>query len=565
MNPLLSASSPDGSLAAIKAPSNASSSRHLIRIYQVGGAAATLQSTLTHVSKLPLVQLKFLGVSSVLGLFGRQEVVVWDLDRGVVATTVSASEEQSFLALDAPCDENMGEEKYYILVNHGPKLLVQEYLSSNNKLVRKIKSGRINSFQDVGGKLDADVSLAVNSSYVIVHSKGSGIRIMNKETGKKTGKINLDESTSSFAEASCIGISTCIGNSDVAVALENPGNAVLYNLNSCKEIARITTDSTEPQPSNLQLVAQRTIEDSFTLLYNDSLYSVLTGKNNSSPFEKLTQISSSTSAALFLKRDKVLALIREPSSEYRVQWIDFPEENGDELPAVYKLDQEQDSKGKNDAVIKKKRNSSEIKILGPGQAGSENVESAKRLKTSDDRDDDEMDASDKEDSDDDNDDTANNMTIGERLRMLTDALDEEEDNDDENVVTAAIAATAGKTKFKPQKATTESLKELLTQALQSSDDSLLELALSVHDVKIIATSIKEMNDDLLVILLGKLTSRLASSPLRAEILSVWISHCLKRGSFDSDHLAVLKNMLYERIESFSDLLRLEGRLSMMVD
>ena len=163
MNPLLSASSPDGSLAAIKAPSNASSSRHLIRIYQVGGAAATLQSTLTHVSKLPLVQLKFLGVSSVLGLFGRQEVVVWDLDRGVVATTLSASEEQSFLALDAPCDENMDEDKYYILVNHGPKLLVQEYLSSNNKLVRKIKSGRINSFQDVGGKLDAVRRLSVRA------------------------------------------------------------------------------------------------------------------------------------------------------------------------------------------------------------------------------------------------------------------------------------------------------------------------------------------------------------------------------------------------------------------
>ena len=80
--------------------------------------------------------------------------------------------------------------------------------------------------------------------------------------------------------------------------------------------------------------------------------------------------------------------------------------------------------------------------------------------------------------------------------------DDDYDEDDDDGVTAAIAAAVGKTRFKPQKATTESLKELLTQALQSSDDSLLELALSVHDAKIIATSIKEMDEDLLVILLG---------------------------------------------------------------
>jgi len=243
-----------------------------------------------------------------------------------------------------------------------------------------------------------------------------------------------------------------------------------------------------------------------------------------------------------------------------VQWIDFSEDNEDELPSIYKLDGKQNSKGTNDKTNAKKRNASEIKILGPGQAGSENVIAAKKLKASQD-DDDEMDVS----PNGENDDASKNLTIAERLQMLTDALDEEENNNSDERVKAAIAAAVGKTDFKPQKATTESLKELLTQALQSSDDSLLELALSVHDVKMIATTIKEMNEDLLVILLGKLTSRLASSPLRAEVLSVWISNCLKRGSFDSDHLAVLRNMLYERIESFSDLLRLEGRLSMMVD
>ena len=541
MNLLLSASSPDGSLAAIKAPSSASSSRHLIRIYQVGDSTTTLQSTLTHSSKLPLVALVFLGTTSVLGLFGNNQVVVWDLDRGVVAATLSASEDQTFLAL-AATDE---DDKYYVLVNHGPRYVVHEYQSSNNKLIRKIKSGKKNASGD-----DDSASLVVTSSHVIVRAKGYGIRVMDKDTGKKTGKISPKEA--SFGEGSSMEMTSCGGNSSVLVALEDTGDAVLYNLDSCKEVGRLGASS---QQAGVQLVAEQAEGSSVTVLYNDSLYSVNPGQKEAP--EKLTQVSSNDPVALFLKNNRVLALIHERSSEYRVEWIDI----NDELEEIYRLDEPKTQK--KDAQNTKKRNASSIQILGPGQAGSENKESVKKLKANED----EMSVSDHEDDQDEND---KGLTIAERLQMLTDALDEEEEEDgeekeDDEGVSKAIAEAASKTLFKPQKATTESLKELLTQALQSSDDSLLELALSVHDAKIIATSIKEMDEDLLVILLGKLTSRLASSPLRAEVLSVWISNCLKRGSFDSDHLAVLRNMLYERIESFSDLLRLEGRLSMMVD
>jgi hypothetical protein len=498
---------------------------------------------------------------------------VWDLDRGVVAATLSASEDQAFLALAISTDDE-GEKKYYALVRHGPKLVAQEYLASNNKLVRKIKAGRVNS-SDADGGDDSEMaasdaaSLIITSSHVVVRAKDYGIRIMEKDSGKKIGKIKVKDSSSSFGEGSSMEMSPCLGNPSVIAALEGTGDAVLYNLDSCKEVARLPADGSASQNAGLQLVDQQSGEE-FMLLRNDSLYHIVPGSNRN---ERITQFSTSNPVALFLKSDeKALALIHQRSSDYKVQWIDFAEDN-DEVPAVYKLDEEQDKKGKTTSTPSKKRNASEIKILGPGQAGTDILGSVKKLRANagddDDDDDDEMeDAVDNDEEGDENDETKN-LTIGERLQMLTDALDdeenEEEDNNDDQNVTAAIAAAVGKTKFKPQKATTESLKELLTQALQSSDDSLLELALSVHDTKIIAMTIKEMHEDLLVILLGKLTSRLASSPLRAESLSIWISHCLKRGSFDSEHLAVLRNMLFERIESFSDLLRLEGRLSMMVD
>jgi hypothetical protein len=576
MNLLLSASSPDGSLAVIKAPSTASSSRHLIQVYQVSDSSTTLQLTLTHTSQLPLIQLVFVGTTSVLGLFGREQIVVWDLNRGVVATTLSATEDQAFLALAAPSEGN--DEKYYALARYGPKLVVQEYQSSNNKLIRKIKSGRFSGF-DEGDDVDNDMtteqgrkdaaSLIVTSSHVVVHTKDSGIRIMDKDSGKKTGKIKIKASSASahVGDASSIEMSPCFGNSNIVVVSEDAGDAILYDLESCKEVARLPTDSTQQAggQSCLQVIAQSK-EDEFTLLRNSSLYSIVSGKKKS--YEKLTQLSTNNSVALFLKsNNKALALIHQRSSEYRVQWINVSLENEDDLPAVYNLDEQQKSNDKNDVLNTTKRKPSESKVLGPGQAGHESLASVKKMKLSTENDDDDDD--DENSSGIDEEDDAKNVTIAERLQMLTDALDEEQneddDDDDDKRVTAAIVGAAGKTKFKPLTATTDSLKELLTQALQSSDDSLLELALSVHDVGIIATTIKQMNEDLLVILLGKLTSRLASSPLRAESLSVWISHCLKRGSFDSEHLAVLRNMLFERIESFSDLLRLEGRLSMMVD
>jgi hypothetical protein len=189
-----------------------------------------------------------------------------------------------------------------------------------------------------------------------------------------------------------------------------------------------------------------------------------------------------------------------------------------------------------------------------------------------------------DDGADDNDDVeeyeAQNISIAERLQLMRDALEAEEHDDDaendddddaagdEDLDDDEDPDPSGKnttnTMFKPKRATTDSLKEILTQALQSSDDSLLELALTVQDVKIIATSLRGLDDALLVTLLGKLTYRLATTPLRAESLSVWLSHCLKYGSYQPEQLAALRNLLYERIESFSDLLRLQGRLSMMV-
>jgi U3 small nucleolar RNA-associated protein 5 len=152
-------------------------------------------------------------------------------------------------------------------------------------------------------------------------------------------------------------------------------------------------------------------------------------------------------------------------------------------------------------------------------------------------------------------------SVGERLRLLRQALEKEEESDDDD---NDDDTEKSKISYPPKKATTESLTQLLTQALQSGDDSMLELALSVRDTNILQETCQQLADEHLPTLLNALTSRLASKPARAEFLCVWIRVVLLTGRIRSaGHLQPLRNLLQERIEVFPALLQLEGRLSMM--
>jgi hypothetical protein len=566
-------------------------------------------------------------------------VVVWDLDRGVVASTLVASEDQAFLAVAAnqQDQETSPVENYYILVRHGPKLLVQEYQESNNKVVRKIKSGHLggkdtdndaNNNTDDDASLQSKATLFVTDSRVVVRTMEGGIRIMDKDSGKKTGKIKIKSNSSGNSLSSpCLEMNSCVGDPGILVAMQETGAAFLYDMSTTDEVAHIppsrgSRTSTGVGSLALQLAAPQKGESSkmFTLLLDDHFYSVTTstasGSTNSSSIKKLSQVTCENPTALFLRSNhKVLAVMYQRSlSECNVEWIDLNDDTNRGLPHVFKLGEVPKNgleTGKEAISRREKRRPVETKVLGPGQAGIEALPALKKMKKADDEDDDvdkqeerskkselergdHDDGGDDDDDDgtvdvadgddgansgdddigaDDGDDETKHVSIAERLQQMTDALEAEEDEDDaendgedmdEGSDVDGSDKRSTKSKFKAKGATTESLKEVLTQALQSSDDSLLELALSVRDVKIIATSLRELDDSHLVTLLGKLTIRLASTPLRAENLSVWLSQCLKYGSYQPEHLAVLRNLLYERIESFSDLLRLEGRLSMMI-
>lgn len=517
--------SSDGSLAAVIVPTAATSNRLLIQIYQVGASSCSLQLTLAHSTSNPLKEIVFCGNAMVVGLMGTSEVVVWDLERGVVANKLMASsEEQSFLAVAGGPDG----KHFSILTRHSQKLYVYDYLASSNKLTRKMKSGRFEGESD-------DAFLAISESHVVVQTS-AGARIMDRDTGKKVGKIKAKQLSR---------ILICPNDSNIMAGLENSGAIVLYDISTCKKITSVA--QVLPSSSSycaLQLTKNED-DESYTLLADQTIYNI-----EDDNAEKLTQLNSTQPAAAFLVQDKLLALVHQKTGGCVAEYIDL-----DEVDSITKLD-EVSSQDNNAEATKQnsKRKTTEPMILGPGQAGSEiapPTKKAKANKTLDDED----------ENDEAEEESPQEISIAERLQQLSNVMDEygddEDDEGDEEVESTF--------KFKPKKATTESLKELLSQALQSSDENLLELALAVRDVKVISTTLKEIEPSLILVLVSKLTQKLASTPLRAESLATWLSHCLKTGRFQPHHLSALRNLLFERIESFSDLLRLEGRLSMMCD
>jgi hypothetical protein len=518
---LPSALSADGSLSAVVIPS--SSNRLLVQICQVSASSCSLQLTLTHTSKEGSIErIAFLNSTSLVGLIGSKEIVVWDLSRGVVSENITPSADSKFLDVAVVVDSE--EQHIYALTASEEKLYVYEY--NGSKLARKIKSGRLE---------DGGASVAVSTKHVVVRTS-HGMRVMSRETGQKVGKV---KATGSEKNAMII----CPTDPTVLVAIKDSGCAVLYSIETCKALCEIPQDNLSSSSTSLQVVKEDA-SLSYSLLVNDRLYSV-EGKSR----ELLTRLSSKHPSSLFLFKSKLLAIVHPKSSGPQSQWYELDDSD---LASHIQLGERPE--GKTDTPKRKAgAENAEPAILGPGQAGSEAAPPTKKTKK------DSMEVDDDNDESDDDDDEKG-ISIAERLQQLTDALEDDDDDDDDEDGDRVGASGAS---FKPSKATTESLKEFLTQAVQSDDDALLELALAVRDVKVISQTLKEIDSALVAVLLGKITARLASTPLRAESLAVWLSYCLKTGRFQSHELASLRNLLHERIESFPDLLRLEGRLSMM--
>ncbi|EXJ81746.1 hypothetical protein A1O1_07811 [Capronia coronata CBS 617.96] len=115
-----------------------------------------------------------------------------------------------------------------------------------------------------------------------------------------------------------------------------------------------------------------------------------------------------------------------------------------------------------------------------------------------------------------------------------------------------------------------SLGTVLTQALRTNDQSLLEACLHTLDINIVKNTIQRLDSGLAGILLSRLAERLASRPGRYGHLITWVQWtCIAHGGAIAAQpdvtakLRTLYQVLTQRSKTLDNLLLLKGKLDML--
>lgn len=158
--------------------------------------------------------------------------------------------------------------------------------------------------------------------------------------------------------------------------------------------------------------------------------------------------------------------------------------------------------------------------------------------------------------------------------------DEAEDSDDDESATLAEKMDALKRENKTTKGglsgsgtappTMGSLSTVLTQAIKSDDDDLLESCLLFRDEEGIKSTVQRLNSNLAVLLLERLAAKMTAQPSRGRQFNAWIKWVMvAHGGYlvTVPKLLVTVSRLHKalntRVNTLDRLLALEGRLEML--
>lgn len=468
------------------------------------------QSTLTYSkSDARFRKLLFCGNDYLCGILdGDEGVVVWSITRGVVVDTIKGNN-----ILDISSQD---ETLFMLVVTKEIKLYVQEYALEPNqlKLVRKIKAGKI----EEGGT----PGLAVAKGKTMAVRNGTSLKVLNRESGEKLFKCKL---------GALSGGCSWLVHSEKYVVACTPSQVQIFSTTENGKLISSVVVSDDP----IQVALHGDV-----LMVDNSLYEI-SSKKTLMPTATLDETEDNTHInILFASSSYLNVVVQKAGRPVEVLKVKYIEEDGKlmkQLEFQSKKDDLQDDR------LTKRPVSSMNTTLGAGQAGQESLNvtdrPTKKPKPC---------ANDAEEED---------PTIAQRLKRLQQILDQEDKEIEEKYP---------ENDFLPKKATTESLSHLLHQALRSSDDSILELALAVKDATIRKTSVEDLTGEEATTFLNKLTSRMSRKPTRAGALVPWIAALLQSGKITTvAPLIPLKNLVNERVEVFPQLLQLDGRLSLLTN
>jgi U3 small nucleolar RNA-associated protein 5 len=160
-------------------------------------------------------------------------------------------------------------------------------------------------------------------------------------------------------------------------------------------------------------------------------------------------------------------------------------------------------------------------------------------------------------------------SFGELLRASApEAIDVEAELEDEAGAGPLVPGKANTAVF--QIPSGVSLSTVLSQALKTNDNDMLESCFHTGDLNIIRTTIQRLDSSLAATLLQRLAERLASRPGRYGHLLVWVQWtCIAHGGVIAGKADILKRMsalfkvMDQRSSSLPSLLLLKGKLDML--
>jgi U3 small nucleolar RNA-associated protein 5 len=162
------------------------------------------------------------------------------------------------------------------------------------------------------------------------------------------------------------------------------------------------------------------------------------------------------------------------------------------------------------------------------------------------------------------------MTLGDRVSAVINAIQQSSSlsvsKTEEPKASSSHALLAAQTV-----ATTGSLTSILSQALTSGDDSMVELVLSYNERTVIFETVSKLPTSSIVPFLSKLIMKLQARPGRGAQLTSWLRVLLNchTGYLLTlhdlvDRLSSLYSLLETRLAAYKKMLKLQGRLDLIV-
>mmetsp|Transcript_27652 Transcript_27652/g.26513 ORF Transcript_27652/g.26513 Transcript_27652/m.26513 type:complete len:640 (-) Transcript_27652:110-2029(-) len=548
-----------------------------------------------------------------------RKVFLWDLNRGVLFHKLeygNLTEPQKMLDVAT----SPHHSKMFCLLQTNQRLIVHEYDLTDDtpKIRKKIK---ITAIDEEGEGATPSSAIAVSSSYEMIAIRyGNRLFVINARTGKRVHKIKIKQADDE--NNNDLNTRAMFSDDDKLVGITkngngNDGDLVVFRVEDGDCVGTVNINRYEPR-----FCIRHMKDHTYSILNTNrnnntaALYKIQANEKKKqgkvdSPHLTLTVPSSlSLLDATFKSGNTVRVMawsiksMQTGSGDVIVIDEPFSDDNDDwhsgDIQLKVKVNDKDAVSAENGATDSKKRKASVANkaiVLGPGETGSEALLIAEKQQTSK--------RTKKEGEDDENDDDDDDFdwgekseatgTIAERLKRLSAEMHHDTEDEDDDDTKKSTALVSSEDTFNSKAATSSSLSNLLYQALTSNDDSKLEIALHVKDRYIIQNSImsfsssstggKHTKEKVMVMLLSKLVTRLAKKPSRADQLAFWIRTVLvslvssstnrlkdnenwMMGKMEREialtALEPLRNLLSERAENLPALLRLEGRLSLLM-